>query len=219
MNALLLLALTSTIVLRSGDLIVVGGPVQRENGVVTFRSDGLLYSLPASEVVAIEGAPPEAPGGKPEGRLSAGAVRKLAVSEEERTRLIAELEQNHSGTPPQPQKNLESRPPAPTPAEWRQQTQEEWSWRRQARAHEEAIVKAKENLQLLESRVEELRSKIRGLLVLGFTPRHFTYDSTQLERTLRQIPAAELEVTRAERAFAQFREDARRQGVLPGWLR
>jgi hypothetical protein len=219
MNALLVLALTSTIVLRSGDLIVVGGPVQRENGVVTFRSDGLLYSLPASEVVAIEGAPPEAQGGRPEGQLSTGAaVRKLAVSEEERKRLIAELEQNHSGTPAQPQKNLESRP-APTPSEQRQQSQEEWSWRRQARAHEEAVVRAKENLQLLESRVEDLRAKIRSLVVLGFRPRQFTYDSTQLERTLRQIPAAELEVTRAERAFAQFREDARRQGVLPGWLR
>jgi len=37
--------------------------------------------------------------------------------------------------------------------------------------------------------------------------------------TLDQIPAAELEVTRAERANAQFRDDARKQGILPGWLR
>ena len=218
MNALVLLvALTSTIVLRSGDRIVVEGPVQTQDGVVTFRADGLLYSLPALEVAAIEGNSAEAKReGSPEGLLY---TRRLAVSEEERKRLIAELERNHAGTPPRPQQVLESRPPVPTPSEQREQSQEEWQWRRQARAHEEAILRAKENLLLLETRADELRSKIRGLLTLGYRPRDFTWDSTRLERTLAQIPAAQLEIARAERAYAQFREDARRQGVLPGWLR
>jgi hypothetical protein len=217
MNALLLLVtLTSTIVLRSGDRILVTGPVQQENGVVLFRADGLLYSLPASEVVSIEGAPEAKP--KSERRPSA-EVKKLAVSEEERKRLIAELEQNHTGTPPQPQKGIVSRPPVPTSSQQREQSQEEWSWRQQARSHEEAIRQAKENLQLLETRAEEFRARIHSFVSLGYHPRQFTYDSTQLERTLQQIPGARLEVTRAERAFAQFREDARRQDVMPGWLR
>ncbi|HYU24176.1 MAG TPA: hypothetical protein VEO74_03155, partial [Thermoanaerobaculia bacterium] len=60
---------------------------------------------------------------------------------------------------------------------------------------------------------------IAGLLSLGYKPRQFTYDSTQLEATLAQIPRAELDVERAERAYAQFKENARRQGILPGWLR
>jgi hypothetical protein len=211
MNALLLfVTLTSTIVLRSGDRIVVEGAVRAENGVVLFRADGLLYSMPASEVVTIEGPP--------ETRTAAAPVKKLAVPEEERKRLIAELEKNHGGTAPAPSKTLaEPRPTPPAPEE--REASEEWTWRRRARDHEESVLQARENLALLETRVDELRSKIRTLVTLGFHPRQFTYDSSQLERTLAQIPGAELAVTRAERAQAQFREDARRLGVLPGWLR
>ncbi len=211
MNALLLfVTLTSTIVLRSGDRLVVEGRVREENGVVLFRADGLLYSMPASEVVSIEGAP--------ETRTAASPVKKLAVPEEERKRLIAELEKNHGGTPPPPSKILaEPRPTPPAPEE--HEASEEWTWRRRAREHEESVLRARENLTLLETRVDELRSKIHTLVTLGFHPRQFTYDSSQLERTLAQIPGAELAVTRAERAQAQFREDARRLGVMPGWLR
>ena len=43
---------------------------------------------------------------------------------------------------------------------------------------------------------------------------------TPARRTLEEIfPAADVDVQRAQRAYDQFREDARRQGVLPGWLR
>ena len=41
----------------------------------------------------------------------------------------------------------------------------------------------------------------------------------ELVQTQEQIPRAELELHRAQREHDQFRDDARRQGVTPGWLR
>jgi type IV secretory pathway VirB10-like protein len=223
MNALLLLlTLTSTIVLRSGDRIAADGPVREEKGVVIFRANGLFYSLPASEVERIEKQEPQP---QPEIRQETPAKaekkvpRRLAVSEEERRRLLAELEKNHTGVAQGPLPVLKEIPPPPSREEEREQREEENRWRREARAHEEAVRQANEELALLQARVEELRSQIFSLVGLGYKPRQFTYQTTQLERTLAQIPYAELRVTRAVRAYEQFREDARRQGIMPGWLR
>jgi type IV secretory pathway VirB10-like protein len=216
MNALvLLLTLTSTLLLRSGDRIAVEGKPVEKDGVVTFRSGGVLYSMPAIEVARIDNEEPATTTTitvKPVTTVS----RRPVVSEEERKRLLAELEQNHGGTTPPPPPQSE---PVPTRAEVREQKREEAEWRREARAHEEAIRQANEELALLETRVADLRAKIHSLLSIGYKPHQFTYDTSQLELTLTQIPYAQLAVTRAIRAFDQFREDARREGVMPGWLR
>lgn len=205
MNALLLLlTLTSTLVLRSGDRIVVEGTPREADGVYTFRSGGLLYSLPASEVLRIEDAP---------AAVKEKPTKKLRVSEEERKRLLEELAKNHEGQPPQPQKLLDAPPPPPA------SDPDEAHWRARARAHEENIRRAQEDLALLETRAEELRNQIHSFVSLGYQPRQFTYQTTQLARALEQIPAAKLEITRAERAWQEFQEDARKAGVLPGWLR
>lgn len=208
MNALHQILLATVLVLHSGDRIVVEGEVQEANGVVTFRSAGVLYSLPASEIAsrtdsdAVSNAP-------------ASPVRRLRVSSAERDRLLNELAGNRGGTPPAPPPELV----LPTDAELAQRKRDEWSWRREARMHEETLRRAKEELQLLEEKVARLEDEIRTLTNRGFKPRQFTWQTTQLAYTIELIPAARLEVTRAERALAQFREDARRLGVLPGWLR
>lgn len=205
MNALFLfLTLTSTLVLRSGDRIVVEGAPREADGVYTFRSGGLLYSLPASEVLRIEDAP---------AAVKEKPTKKLRVSEEERKRLLEELAKNHDGQPPQPQKLLDDPPPPPA------SDPDEAHWRARARAHEENVRRAQEDLALLETRAEELRNQIHSFVSLGYQPRQFTYQTTQLARALEQIPAAKLEITRAERAWQEFQEDARKAGVLPGWLR
>jgi hypothetical protein len=207
----LFLALTSTIVLRSGDRLTVEGVPREAKGVITFRANGVLYSMPSSEVIRID---------KNEDNSSADAkVRKLRVSEEERKRLLAELEKNHAGTPAQPLRVSDPIPPPPSKEEVAQQQRDELDWRRQARGYEENITRAREELALLQTRVEDLRMQIHSFIALGYKPHQFTYQTTQLERTIAEIPYAELEVTRAERAYTQFREDARRQGVPPGWLR
>lgn len=208
--AFFLLTVGSVLVLRSGERIDVEGTVREQDGRVVFRiPKGALYSLPLDEVDA------EATRAAAEAKPEAGPVqKKLRVSSEERDRLLRQLEQNHSGQPAPRQRILEEMPP-----EIPQQTQSEWEWRRQARAYEESIRQSRENLQMLVDRAERLQGEIRGLLSLGFRPNQFSYQTTMLQSTLEQIPYAELSVTRAQRAYDQFREDARRQGVMPGWLR
>lgn len=216
MNALLILLITAlsiptpTLVFRSGHRLDVDGSVTVEQGRVIFRSGGALYSVPEAEVdLAATRAVVSVP------IVKAQTTMRLKMSEAERTRLFKELEQNHSGTP-----TTAKLPTYPTVSERELlASPEEWSWRREAQAYEESIRRAREELDLLRTRAEQLRAHIAGLLALGYKPRQFTYDSTQLEATLAQIPRAELDVERAERAYAQFKENARRQGILPGWLR
>jgi hypothetical protein len=228
MNAaiVLLTALASTLVLRSGERIVIDGAVNYQNGRVLFRSvGGTLYSLPAQEIdqeatrtadLTLEASPVVE---TPSPEASPLATVKLRVSSEERDRRLRELEKNHSGTPAAPQKILEAPPPPPTDAELAARKEAEWSWRRQARQYEEGVRRAQESLDLLRVRAERLQAEIRGLLSLGFRPHQFTYQTTVLETIYQQLPYAELEVARAQRAYDQFRDDARRLGVLPGWLR
>ncbi len=212
MNALvLLLALTSTIVLRSGDRVVTEGAVREENGRVIFRAGGQLYSLAAHEVERVEKNEAATKDEKP--------VKRLRVSEEERKRLLAELEKNHGGTPAPRQPSLERAPEPPTKAEVAEQKREERQWRTEARALEESVRRAHEDVALLESRIAELQSKIQGLIAIGYKPHQFTYDTTQLVRTQERLPYARLALQRAQREYEQFREDARREGVPPGWLR
>lgn len=202
-----LLLLATTLLLRSGDRISVEGAITESAGRVVFRAvDGTLYSLASSEIEAIDThAPPPAP---------APEKKKLKLSAEERARLLRELEGNHEGIAA-PVEQIQSRPLPPA----KDQTEEEWQWRRQSRSHEEGVRRAKEDLELLLERVERLQGEIRGLLGLGYRPRQFTLQTTQLQDTLDQIPSAQLEVTRAERELAQFRDDARKRGIMPGWLR
>jgi hypothetical protein len=205
---------TSTLVLRSGVRIDVGGSVRQEEGRIYFRSSGTLYSVPSDEV---DLAATRAAGSTV--TVSEARVGKLKVSGEERERLLRELEQNHSGKPAPNYPSALAVLPAPATTERPQTTEDEWSWRRQTRSYEEGIRRAQENRDLLVDRAAQLRNHIASLLSLGYRPSQFSYDTTVLAYTIEQIPAAELEIERAQRAYTQFRDDARRQGVPPGWLR
>ena|SRR5947207_1743443 len=199
-------ALVTTLVLRSGAMIPVDGAITQKDGRVVFRSiDGALYSLSASEVERTE-TPADPVIVRPE-------PKKLKISAETRVRLLRELENSHGGTPMAISPTLVAPPPA------KDTTDDEWRWRRESRAHEEALVRAKENVTLLVERVERLQGEIRGLLGLGFKPNQFSLQSAQLQSALEQIPYAQLEVTRAQRELDQFRDDARKRDIMPGWLR
>ena len=203
---------TNTLVLRSGQRIGVDGSIRVDEGRVLFRSGGSLYSVPAVEVDLESTREEAAPA-----PMQTETRAKLRLPPEERARLLRDLEQNHNGTAaPVSALNI---PPGPTPMERQQGSEEEWAWRHQARSYEEGLRRAQEEADLLERRAEELKAHIAGLLSLGFKPNQFTYDTTQLAYTLEQIPHAQLEVQRAQRVYDQFRDDARKQGVTPGWLR
>jgi hypothetical protein len=201
--------LTTTLILRNGTHFEVDGPIREERGRIIFRS-GTLYSIPVAEVDmdATRASLTKTV------LATVDQDRKLKVSPAERDRLLRELEQNHSGGPAQA-RNVEK---VAEPHE-ASDNGDEWSWRSAARAHEEAIRRAKENVALLRDRAEMLKRQVEQFVSLGYRPHQFTYQSSELQLTLDQIPAAELEITRAERANAQFRDDARKQGIMPGWLR
>lgn len=215
---------STTLILRNGDRYPIDGPIREEQGRVIFRqAGGALYSIPLAEVDATATREAAMPRTvivvRPEAPKSGKEGVKLKVSEAERDRLLRELEKNHSGTPAAPQKSLDEVLPPPTKREAEEAKQDEWSWRNRARGYEEAVRRAEENVGLLRSRIEQLEQQIIGFTQLGYNPRQFTYQTSELQYARDQIPAAELEVTRAKRAWDQFRDDARRQGVLPGWLR
>jgi hypothetical protein len=94
---------------------------------------------------------------------------------------------------------------------------DEWSWRKAARTHEEAIRRSKEDVELLRSRAELLKRQIEQFFALGYRPNQFTYQSSELQLTLDQIPVAELEVKRAQRANDQFREARSMRNILRPW--
>ena len=201
---------TNTLVLRTGYRIDVDGSVKVDAGRVLFRSGGALYSVAQEDVdldaTRAAGVPISVRDEK---------AGKLRVSPEEKQRLIKELEQNHNGTAAAA---LEL-PPGPSAQERAAATQDEWTWKRAARAYEEAIRQAQENLDLLRNKATAIRAHISGLLGLGYTPNQFSYDTTLLHNLEEQIPQAEMELQRAQRAYDQFKDDARRQGVPPGYLR
>lgn len=202
--------LTTTLILRDGTRFEVDGPIREEQERIIFRTSGSLYSIPISDV---DMEATRAAVTKPV--IATGdSDKKLKVSVPERDRLLRELEQNHSGTPRADTRIEPVAEPRESPDKGN-----EWSWRAAARAHEEAVRRAKEDLDLLRSRAEVLRQQIRQFFSLGYRPNQFSYQASELEATLAQIPTTELEVTRAQRANDQFREDARKQGILPGWLR
>jgi len=217
MNFATLALLTfSTLILRTGERIEVQGIAREHEGRIVFRSaGGSLYSIPLSEIDR------EATRTASDDRIEpASNWGRLKVSAEHRDRLLRELERNHAGQPPPAQRLLEELPPPPpTRAELAAETADEWEWRRRARSHEESIRRTKENLELLIIRAERLNAEILTLASLGFRSNQFSYQLAVLQQTRERIPYAELDVTRAERGWNQFRDDARRQGVLPGWLR
>lgn len=209
------LFLLSTLVLRSGHHIDIDGPWHEDHGRILFRTaDGTLYSVPKDEVDLETTRAMSVP---PIVAVPAGNDRaKLKVSEEEKKRLIAALEENHTGVPATQRTLGVEMVPADEP---RADNGDEWTWRNRARDYEERIRQARENRDLIASRIDALRGHIASLVSLGYRPWQFSYDSTTLQALLEQLPLAELEIKRAERAYAQFRDDARRMGILPGWLR
>jgi hypothetical protein len=213
--ALLITALSipTQLILRDGARIDVDGTVKVENGQVMFRVGGTLYSVPADEVDLVATRAISTPINP---ARSAERMR-LRVTEAERTRLLRELGENHEGKPA-PAEALRI-PLGPTPEQREKATDDEWTWRRQAQSYEEGIRRAQENVDLLQDRADQLKAHIANLLSLGYKPNQFSYETTQLAYTLEAIPSAQLEVQRAERAYDQFRDEARRRGVMPGWLR
>ena len=215
MNAatLLLAVVMNTLVLRSGDRIAIAGPAQRANGVVVFRVEGgALYSIPETEV---DLDATQKANGENAGPQQQALPRKLKVSAAERDRLIKQLEQSHGEPAELPSYDSPRGKDKAEP----DKSADEARWHAAARQHEEWIRSAQGRVEDLHATADRLRDSIRTYMGLGYSPDNFSYLTMQLSNVEAQIPQAEREVERAQRAYDDFREDARKQGILPGWLR
>jgi hypothetical protein len=201
---------TTALILRDGTRFEIDGPIREEQGRILFRTSGSLYSILLDDVdlEATRAAVTKTV------VVTSDPDRKLKVTPAERDRLLRELEQNHSGKPAEELKLDRIAEPREAPEKG-----DEWSWRNAARGYEETLRRAKEDRDLLRARAETLKHQIEQFVSLGYRPNQFSYQSSELQVTLDQLPSAELAITRAQRAYDQFREDARKQGILPGWLR
>jgi hypothetical protein len=228
-----------TLVLTNGDRLAVRDDVRIEEGLVIFRSaTGSLYSIPLSEIDVDrteelnDGPPvPTTPSGpvrsNDQARLDLERMladrslsgRQIVVSEEEKNRLIEEAARSR-GVPVDPAPIAPVSGPTPsTGATQDDDGRGEWYWRERSRTYQENVRRAREELQLLLDKERRLQDEILGLLSLGYNGNQFSLQVLQLAHTRDSIPRAQLNLERAERQLAQFKEDARRQGILPGWLR
>lgn len=231
---------TDTITLRSGERIPVSGGVTLDGNRAVFRSaEGTLFSIPVDEIdIAATERPDKRAAAQSRVRTAAEdqvleeliraaenkslSSRGLVVSEDEKQRLLEELRKSR-GTPepPRPYVPIYTSDSA-APVSERAATSrhaDEWYWRERARAYEEQVRRRREDLQMLIDKERNLSDEILGLLSLGYNGNQFSYQVLSLARTRDRIPQARLELERAERALAQFKDDARRQNILPGWLR
>jgi hypothetical protein len=229
-----------TIVLQSGDRLPVRDEVRVEDALVIFRAaGGPLYSIRISEIdlagtervntTGTMDTRPTGPRRSPdqaradlekmfEGRSLSN--RAIVVSEDEKQRIIEEASRSRGVPVPLPElpsMSSVATPPGERPAA--AGSRDEWYWRERARSFEDRVRLAKEELALLVHKERRLQDEILGLLSLGYNPNQFNLQVLQLAHTRDSLPRAQLQVERAERDLARFRDDARRQGILPGWLR
>jgi hypothetical protein len=124
-----------------------------------------------------------------------------------------DLQEAHSAAPEQPVATTEtaaSTPVAPTmdPAQ---------RWRRDARNRREAISKAEANVAAIQARLNALLVDRDPTNVLD--PNRLQTLEADRAKASQDLEAAKEALAKARQALEDLEEEARKQGVPPGWLR
>jgi outer membrane protein TolC len=90
-------------------------------------------------------------------------------------------------------------------------------WRERGRVAREAISAAETSIVDLESRIAALRND-RGQTGVMDPSREQTRQA-QIAQAQADLEKARADLDRARQALTDLEEDARRKGILPGWLR
>lgn len=216
--------LLATILLLDGGTRIEGEIVERANGRVVVRtSAGLLYSVPESSIRSeSESAHSTEEKGKAAVRVAPARrlpESKIRVSDEEKNRLLTELSKNHSGkTAPKQSWEIPKPQPAEAEIEVTERSDESY-WREESRKRDEAVRRATEQYELLTRREREIEDTVRMMLASGVNPDHMGYQVMALTDTRTMREQARLAIESAKRHRDALHEDARREGILPGWLR
>jgi hypothetical protein len=210
---------TQVLMLRSGERVEIVGDLKRDGDRVVFRSrSGTLYSIPASEIdEKATDAAAEATSPKDE---KAPLPKRLKGDEATKRRLLSELSKSR-GTPSPPAPAVAaSKPSSPDEAaKEKALADEEETWRRDARALDNQVEDAEQRIRDLSERERELNDGILSLLAMGHPQEHLGLQVRELQDTKSYLEQAKKELERVTRERAAFQDDARRRGILPGWLR
>lgn len=216
--------LLATVLTLDGGSRIEGEIVERANGRVIVRTaTGVLYSLAESSIRSESVTPVSLP------EVRATAVKrersarlpdlKIRVADAEKKRLLAELSKNHSGkTAPKQSWEIARAEPAEEQLVVTERSDESY-WREESRKRGEAVLQAKERLELMTRREQELEDTVRMMLATGVNPDYMGHQMNALADARTMRDQARLDIGRAERDFRALQEDARREGILPGWLR
>lgn len=217
-----------TLILRSGHQIAVAGEIREDGSRLVFRTvAGVLYSLAVDEIDidatrALAGGS-ERVEDEPEPVVEPARPllrRKLAVSEEEKQRLLDEISRNREGRPAPEQRSLTEEgldeEMAKLDREREQRKRDESYWRGKAGPLRERLEQARDEVAMLEERVRRLEDEVRMVYTLGLDPSGQLY---QLDLARNGLDGARQRAISAARAWAELQEEARRAGALPGWLR
>jgi hypothetical protein len=209
------------LVLRSGERIELSGELRRDGDRVVFRSRvGTLYSLPASEID--EKATRAAITAEPEAASKGRLPRRLKGDEATKRRLLADLSKSRGTRVPPP---LADPPPTPASspeseaAKLEVEAAREEMWRREARAFDARVADAEQRIRNLAERERALNDAILGMMAMGHPQEHLGLQVRALQDTKSYLEQAKRDLERATRERSAFQEDARRRGILPGWLR
>lgn len=218
------------LVLRSGQTLPVSGEIREDGRRLVFRTaEGVLYSIALDEIdleatreLALKsnaGAEP-AEAAQAEEAPPPPLARKLAVSEQEKKRLLEEISRNRDGKPAPEQRSLTDEglkdEMARLDRERDQRERDERYWRDRAGPARERLNRARDEAALLEARVRRLQDEVGMVVAVGLDPSGQLY---QLDLARNQLDSARQRVGSAERAWADLQDEARRAGALPGWLR
>ena len=216
------------LVLHSGHQIAVAGPIREDGTRLVFRTPaGVLYSLAVDEIdldateqLARASDPAEDDPEPASEAVTPLPRRKLAVSEEEKQRLLDEISQNREGKPAPEQRSLSGEGLEEElerlDREREERKREERFWREKAGPLRERLEQARDEVAMLEARVRRLEDEVRMVYSLGLDPTGQLY---QLDVARNGLEGARQRVLSAERAWAELQEQARRAEALPGWLR
>ena len=200
-----------------------GTVIERSERLILLKTRaGVVYSIPRESIRSESDGAETATSRKTSvarpqraGRLP---EKKIRVDEEEKKRLLAELEKNHSGKVPPKQSWETAKPVAAAETVEVTERSDETYWREEARKRTEGVRRAREHYELLTRREQEIEDQVRMLLGRVHND-HLGHHMIALADTRTMREQARLDIDRAQRDLDALHDDARREGILPGWLR